>query len=268
MRCSRRAGPPRSSANSRPRSPTRRCARRRWGQLMLALYRAGRQGEALGAYQRARSLLADELGVDPGPDLRRLEAAIVAQDAALEMPVAQQASSGHPSGDLPAHRHRGVDGRMGGRRRRDGGGARAPRRARRTGRHVARRAADQDARRRRRHVLGLRPAVGGSRRRHRAAGSDRATSRGRCASPCASAWRCTPARSSFATATTSAGRSTAPRGCGRWPRAARSCARARRPNSSSTRCRRRRARRSRDAPAAQPRAPGARFRASPGNRRR
>ena len=62
---------------------------RRWGQLMLALYRAGRQGEALGAYQRARSLLADELGVDPGPDLRRLEAAIVAQDAALEIPVAQ-----------------------------------------------------------------------------------------------------------------------------------------------------------------------------------
>ncbi|OBH92596.1 regulator [Mycobacterium sp. E2733] len=66
---------------------------RRWGQLMLALYRAGRQGEALGAYQRARALLADELGVDPGPDLRRLEAAIVAQDSALEMPAAQQLSS-------------------------------------------------------------------------------------------------------------------------------------------------------------------------------
>jgi DNA-binding SARP family transcriptional activator/predicted ATPase len=62
---------------------------RRWGQLMLALYRAGRQGEALAAYQRARSLLADELGVDPGPELRRLEAAIVAQDVSLETPVAQ-----------------------------------------------------------------------------------------------------------------------------------------------------------------------------------
>src|SRR5690349_12992162 len=66
---------------------------RRWGQLMLALYRAGRQGEALAAYQRARSLLADELGVDPGPELRRLEAAIVAQDASLEVPVGQNLST-------------------------------------------------------------------------------------------------------------------------------------------------------------------------------
>lgn len=66
---------------------------RRWGHLMLALYRAGRQGEALGAYQRARSLLAEELGVDPGPDIRRLEAAIVAQDVALELPVSHQLSA-------------------------------------------------------------------------------------------------------------------------------------------------------------------------------
>ncbi|MDF3336632.1 BTAD domain-containing putative transcriptional regulator [Mycolicibacterium septicum] len=66
---------------------------RRWGQLMLALYRAGRQGEALGAYRRARSLLADELGVDPGPELRRLEAAIVAQDAELDAPATQHVPS-------------------------------------------------------------------------------------------------------------------------------------------------------------------------------
>ena len=66
---------------------------RRWGQLMLALYRAGRQGEALGAYQRARSLLADELGVDPGPELRRLETAIVAQDASLDIAVARNVPS-------------------------------------------------------------------------------------------------------------------------------------------------------------------------------
>ncbi|MGQ9406667.1 BTAD domain-containing putative transcriptional regulator [Mycolicibacterium gilvum] len=66
---------------------------RRWGQLMLALYRAGRQSEALGAYRRVRSLLADELGVDPGPDLRRLESKIVVQDVSLEIPASQHGSS-------------------------------------------------------------------------------------------------------------------------------------------------------------------------------
>jgi WD40 repeat protein/DNA-binding SARP family transcriptional activator len=57
---------------------------RRWGQLMMALYRAGRQAEALQAFTRARAVLVDELGIEPGPELRRLQTAILAQDPALE----------------------------------------------------------------------------------------------------------------------------------------------------------------------------------------
>lgn len=53
---------------------------RRWGQLMVALYRSGRQADALRAYQRVRDLLTEELGIEPGADLRRLEQAIIAQD--------------------------------------------------------------------------------------------------------------------------------------------------------------------------------------------
>jgi DNA-binding SARP family transcriptional activator/WD40 repeat protein len=57
---------------------------RLWGQLMQALYRSGRQRDALAAYQRARSVLVDELGIEPGPELRQLEAAILDQDPALD----------------------------------------------------------------------------------------------------------------------------------------------------------------------------------------
>jgi DNA-binding SARP family transcriptional activator len=53
---------------------------RRWGQFMVATYRCGRQADALRAYQRCRTVLAEELGLEPGPELRRLEAAVFAQD--------------------------------------------------------------------------------------------------------------------------------------------------------------------------------------------
>ena len=56
------------------------------GQLMLALYRSGRQAEALEAYQAARHALVDELGIEPGADLQRLEKAILTQDEALDTP--------------------------------------------------------------------------------------------------------------------------------------------------------------------------------------
>jgi predicted ATPase/DNA-binding SARP family transcriptional activator len=55
------------------------------GQLMLSLYRAGRQADALAVYQRARRTLVDELGIEPGEALRKLERAILEQDPALNI---------------------------------------------------------------------------------------------------------------------------------------------------------------------------------------
>jgi predicted ATPase len=54
-----------------------------WGQLMLALYRGGRQVDALETFQEARRVLAEQLGLDPGPELRRLQEAILAHDPAI-----------------------------------------------------------------------------------------------------------------------------------------------------------------------------------------
>ena len=58
---------------------------RLWGQRMLALYRCGRQAEALRSYQELRRHLDEELGIEPSPQLQRLELAVLSQDPALEL---------------------------------------------------------------------------------------------------------------------------------------------------------------------------------------
>ena len=98
------------------------------GQLMLALYRCGRQAEALAAYRRARDLLAGELGIDPGEPLRRLHASVLAQDSALDwgggretMAEGYRAGVGLPAPDRRGPRRAAVSRMLGGGRRRAGG---------------------------------------------------------------------------------------------------------------------------------------------------
>lgn len=62
---------------------------RLWSQLILALYRSGRQGDALSAYHRARTTLVEELGIDPSVELRHLHEQVLQQDPALDSPAPQ-----------------------------------------------------------------------------------------------------------------------------------------------------------------------------------
>ncbi len=84
---------------------------RLWGQLMLALYRCGRQAEALRTYQDLRRHLGEELAIDPSPALQRLERAILTQHPSLELvpdttssgPAASIARAAGPHYNLPVN---------------------------------------------------------------------------------------------------------------------------------------------------------------------
>jgi DNA-binding SARP family transcriptional activator len=70
-----------------------------YGQRMLALYRSGRQAEALEAYQQARTALVEQIGLEPGPQLARLQQAILVHDPKLDVPGPL---SGASAAELPA----------------------------------------------------------------------------------------------------------------------------------------------------------------------
>jgi DNA-binding SARP family transcriptional activator len=74
------------------------------GYLMLALYRSGRQAEALAAYRRTREQLRDQLGLEPGPDLRQLEGDVLRQAASLGVDHRHLATSTRSSRTTAARR--------------------------------------------------------------------------------------------------------------------------------------------------------------------
>ncbi len=75
---------------------------RMWSQRMLALYRSGRQAEALRVFQDLRSSLVAELGIEPGHEVTWLEHAILAHDAALDFPVPPEAGDARSEERVPS----------------------------------------------------------------------------------------------------------------------------------------------------------------------
>ena len=74
-------------------------------QLMTALYRSGRQADALARYREGRQRLVHELGIEPGAELRELEQAILQHDSGLALPPAREGASGGPAA-APSRRRR------------------------------------------------------------------------------------------------------------------------------------------------------------------
>ncbi|HEY1004507.1 MAG TPA: BTAD domain-containing putative transcriptional regulator [Streptosporangiaceae bacterium] len=66
-----------------------------WAQRLLALYRCGRQADALRAYRELRAVLVRQLGIEPGPELRQLEGRILRQDSQLEYRACRRAAGDH-----------------------------------------------------------------------------------------------------------------------------------------------------------------------------
>jgi hypothetical protein len=79
---------------------------RLYQQLMIALYRCGRQAEALAVYHSARKTVVGELGIEPGPGLKRVERAILEQDISLDAPAIAATGAERRSSVAAAYRPR------------------------------------------------------------------------------------------------------------------------------------------------------------------
>ena len=139
---------------------------------MLALYRCGRQAEALEAYRDARAVLVEQVGVEPGVELRRLQDAILAQDPALDgaapPPPTQARATAGEAATAPAHRCADRDRGAPALRRRHGLRDQSRVAARRASRHRRELRRHDRSRRRPHHdAVRRRPRAGRSGRRRR-----------------------------------------------------------------------------------------------------